>query len=121
VSQNELSQTQHPVAHKNARMAFVLRHKRFAARNATTLDVSQRPSLSLLFSRVKRSPQNKKYRNSSNNNNNKILKKTPSDRQNSKSPTTQSAAVAATAAATANVAARAGSKNYQLHEIFILF
>jgi len=117
VSQNELSQTQHPVAHKNARMAFVLRHKRFAARNATTLDVSQRPSLSLLFSRVKRSPQNKKYRN----NNNKILKKTPSDRQNSKSPTTQSAAVAATAAATANVAARAGSKNYQLHEIFILF
>jgi len=118
VSQNELSQTQHPVAHKNARMAFVLRHKRFAARNATTLDVSQRPSLSLLFSRVKRSPQNKKYRN---NNNNKILKKTPSDRQNSKSPTTQSAAVAATAAATANVAARAGSKNYQLHEIFILF
>jgi len=42
VSQNELSQTQHPVAHKNARMAFVLRHKRFAARNATTLDVSQR-------------------------------------------------------------------------------
>jgi len=120
VSQNELSQTQHPVAHKNARMAFVLRHKRFAARNATTLDVSQRPSLSLLFSRVKRSPQNKKYRNN-NNNNNKILKKTPSDRQNSKSPTTQSAAVAATAAATANVAARAGSKNYQLHEIFILF